>query len=222
MNIKICTPVIGNTLDFFLSNLVKTQEISNFIELRVDNIKNLSIKDIDIIRQKTNVSAILTCRSMSEGGLYRKSEGDRIRILQLAIGKFDYIDIELETVKNHHFNRNNKTKFIISYHNLKETPSFWEIQKIIYLMNLYHPDIIKIATMIQHDYEKTKIYRLLTNKPHNEERIAIGMGEKGKITRIVGPLLGSYLTYASTEWGETDQGQLEIEKLKRIYDSLSY
>jgi len=221
MNIRICTPVIGDILGHFLENLEKTQEISNMVELRTDFIKNLQKKDLDIIRAKTSVPAILTCRDQKEGGHFDGSEEERIKILQRAIGLFDYVDLELSTIERHAFDRNDKTKLIISYHNFKMTPSYWDMHKIIHDINKHAPDIIKIATMIQDEHEVRKIYRLLTNKPHTEEWIVIGMGELGEMTRILGPLLGSYITYASTEWGESAAGQINIQKLEEFYKSIN-
>lgn len=220
MNIRICTPVVGNTMEEFLKNLEKTQEISNLIELRIDYISSVTAADLDIIREATSVPAILTCRPSSEGGHFNGSEEDRIHILQSAIGIFEYVDIELTTIQHYTFIRNEKTQLIISYHNFEETPSYWDIQKTIYDINASKPDIIKIATMINRDYEVGKIYRLLTNKPKSENRIIVGMGKMGKVTRILGPLLGSYLTYASTKWGETAPGQIAMSELKKVYNTL--
>ena len=220
MNIRICTPVIGYTLEEFLGNLKKTQEISDFVELRVDYINNLSLDDILVIREKTKVLSIFTCRKKEEGGKFQGDEKEQVKILQKAISLgFDHIDIELSTMKDFQF-KHVKTKLIISYHNFAETPSYWDMQSIIYEMNSFKPDILKIATMMKEEYESTKIYRLLTNKPHTEERIVIGMGEKGRMTRILGPLLGSYLTYASTQYGESAPGQIEVKNLKAIYKLL--
>jgi len=221
MNIKICTPVIGVTLDDFLSNLKKTQKISDFVELRTDYIQDFSEEDIETIRKETKVQSIFTCRKKEEGGKFQGDEKERVRILQKAIDSgFEHVDIELKTMKDNYFRLNKKVKLIVSYHNFAETPSYWDMQSIIYQMNELKPDILKIATMMHEEYESTKIYRLLTNKPHTEERIVIGMGEKGRMTRILGPLLGSYLTYASTQYGESAPGQIDINELKEIYKLL--
>lgn len=220
-NIKICTPVIGNSMDVFLDNLKKTQKIADFVELRVDYIENFSEKDIKQIRKEVLVQNIFTCRTKKEGGRFTGDEKSRIQILKNALeSNFDHVDIELSTMKDNEFKRSN-SKLIISYHNFLETPSYWEAQSIIHEMNEYKPDILKIATMMNEEFEDTKIYRLLTNKPHNEERIVLGMGEKGRMTRILGPLLGSYLTYASTEFGESAPGQIDIKELQNIYKILT-
>lgn len=217
---KICTPVTGGTIEEFLTNLNKTQEISDLIELRVDTIRALTMDHIRTIREATKKEAIFTCRSKDEGGGYTDPEDQRVAMIRRGIGLFEYVDIELETVKNHDFSCDENTKIILSYHNFVETPSYWDMQKVIFEMNKYKPDILKIATMVQKEHEVTKLYRLLTNKPHIEERIVIGMGEAGRITRILGPLLGSYLTFASTPWGESAPGQIEIEEMREIYSNL--
>ena len=48
--------------------------------------------------------------------------------------------------------------------------------------------------------------------------IAISMGEKGKITRVLGPLLGSYLTFAAIATGkESAPGQMTVKDLRDIF-----
>lgn len=221
MNIKICTPVTGRTIDEFLNNLAKTQDISDFIELRVDTIRGLTMDHIRTIKDHTKKEAIFTCRSKEEGGYFEDPEAQRVKILRRGIGLFDYVDIELSTVRKHDFSCDEGTKIILSYHNFIETPSYWDMQKVIFEMNKFKPDVLKIATMIQKEYEAAKLYRLLTNKPHTENRIIIGMGEKGRISRVLAPLLGSFLTFGSTPWCESAPGQIELKEMKRMFKSLS-
>jgi 3-dehydroquinate dehydratase-1 len=48
------------------------------------------------------------------------------------------------------------------------------------------------------------------------------MGEKGRVTRILAPLLGSPFTYASYEAGkETAPGQIEDKRLEEMIRLLS-
>ncbi|CAN5173765.1 type I 3-dehydroquinate dehydratase [soil metagenome] len=220
MNIRICTPVIGKTKEEFINNLKKIQDISDCVELRIDYLEEVSQAIIDEIHQHIVKPTIFTLRRSDEGGKSSINEEIRISLLQSAIGVFECVDIELATVQEHTFIRNEKTKLIVSYHNFEKTPSYWDMQKVIYDMNESNADILKIATMVNEEYEVTKLYRLLTNKPHTEERIVIGMGEHGRMTRILGPLLGGYLTYAATEYGESAPGQIEIKELQNIYSNL--
>ncbi|OGK19042.1 type I 3-dehydroquinate dehydratase [Candidatus Roizmanbacteria bacterium RIFCSPHIGHO2_01_FULL_39_8] len=220
--IRICTVVTGKYLDEFIGNLKNIQTESDLVELRVDHILNLKLKDLEIIRNQTKKESIFTCRIKKEGGLFLHDESLRKKILQKGFElEFDHIDIELSTFVKWQPIRNKKTKLIISYHNLEKTPHFWILNKIIFQMNQFLPNILKIATMVTDDYDMTQLYRIMVNKPKKEERIVVGMGEKGKITRILGPLLGSYLTYASTPLSQSAPGQMDIGKLKVIYDSLN-
>ena len=96
MRIKICTPVVGKTLDEFLDNLKKTENVSDFVELRVDYIEKLKPEDIGIIYEAKSKEAIFTCRPKNEGGKFAGSEIERIGILNTVYDiDFEYIYIEL-------------------------------------------------------------------------------------------------------------------------------
>ena len=82
--IKICSVVIGESLEEFLDNLRKVQEVSNFVELRVDYIKDLSIEYLDIIKKQTLKENIFTCRSISEGGKFAGSKEELKSIIYKA------------------------------------------------------------------------------------------------------------------------------------------
>lgn len=220
--INICTVVTGKTLDEFLDNLEKIQKLSDFVELRIDYIKNVSLKDIEIIKRKTNKKTIFTCRSKNEGGLFEGNEQERKAIIEKA-GKlgFDYIDIELSAVKQFtSLINSNQTKIILSFHDFEKTPSLEELEKIKNQMGKYKNSIMKFATVVQNDEDIKTLYKLLLNKQKDEEMIVIGMGEKGIITRILGPLLGSYLTFASTPYSQSAPGQIDVNEMKKIYNSI--
>jgi 3-dehydroquinate dehydratase type I len=47
------------------------------------------------------------------------------------------------------------------------------------------------------------------------------MGKEGKISRIISPLVGSYLTYAAlTKGKETAPGQITVSELKKAWKNL--
>ena len=212
--IKICSVVIGNTLDEFLINLKKVQEVSNFIELRVDYIKDLSASDIKIIKENVVVENIFTCRSINEGGNFSGSKEELSNIINIANNlEFNHIDIERSLLKDIKFNK--KCKIIGSYHNFKKTPNYEELTNIYnYIKDFEIVDILKIATMVVNDNDNIELTKLLINK---NNVIVLGMGEKGKITRIISPLLGGYLTFASVDDNISASGQFSLKELKNIY-----
>ena len=205
--IKICTPVIGKTLKEFLINLDKVQEISEMVELRFDDIKDLNQRNLQLIREKTIKEAVFTSRKKEI-------------ILKALDLEFDFVDIDFSLINNFNLSKPRKTKIIISFHDFKKTPSLILLKSIMKKMKQLKPYIMKFATMVDSDKDIRKLLSLLINKDNDEELIVIGMGKKGKITRVIGPLLGSFLTYASTPFGKTASGQIDLKKMQNIYKLL--
>lgn len=218
-DIRICTVVIGRSLEEFLFNLEKIQQVSNFMELRVDYIENLKLEDLDIIKKFTFKESILTCRSVEEGGLFQGSAKELLEIIYKAnkLG-FKYIDMEiskLNLINKNYLSGDNKT--IGSYHNFKKTPCPNELQNIAErIANYSFVDIIKIATISNSDADNFNLLRLLKNKSITKPLIVLGMGENGKVTRVLSPLLGGYLTFASLDKCKTASGQIELGELKNM------
>lgn len=220
MKIRICTVVTGENLQEFLKNLKKIQSVSDMIELRVDGIKGIKPEDVPFIKKTVIKPSVFTCRREDEGGKFSQSEKMRIQILNEAVRAcFEYVDIELSTMEESALNlkRHKKTKLIISYHNFIETPDGLFLKSLIKKMEQFHPDIVKLATMVNNDYDNRTLFRLITDCSFDYDRIIIGMGEKGQISRIIGPLLGNYLTYSTTSNGKKTLGQIHLSKLRSLY-----
>src|SRR5258708_1065754 len=115
-NNKICTVVTGNTIEIFIDNLEKIQKISDFLELRIDYIDNLSLNDLEIIKKKTEKKTIFTCRTKDEGGNYKGNDEERKKIIEKADTlRFDYIDIEQSAI--HLFDiKKFRSTIIVSFH----------------------------------------------------------------------------------------------------------
>jgi len=80
-------------------------------------------------------------------------------------------------------------------------------------------DIAKIACKVNSERDNARLLGLLDS---GRDVIVIGMGEKGRITRIVAPLLGSPFTYAAPARGrETADGQPDRETMERYLRMLS-
>lgn len=221
--IKICTVVTGNTLDEFVKNLEEIQKISELIELRVDYIQDLKIEDIYSIKKVVTKPAIITCRKLKEGGKFNQSEEKRIEIIRTALDlNFEYVDIEFSTLQNSKFEKKNGTNLIASYHDFEKTPPYWQLTKLIFDMRSCGADIIKVATTVITEYDVQVLFRVLLSKKPDDKQIILGMEERGKITRVLGPLLGSYLTYAAVDNMTTAPGQISLSELKIFYKNLPF
>lgn len=216
-NVKICCVVLGETLEDFLKNLEEVQKVSDFVELRVDYIKNLTLNNLDIIRKNTTKENIFTCRSVEEGGKFEGSRDELLEIINRANElNFDHIDVEISKLKYINFTNKN-SKIIGSYHNFKETPDFEELKNIYNEIFSYEVvDVVKMATNVVEDLDNINLVKLILGR--KGDIIALGMGEKGKITRIITPLLGSYLTFASVGDNKSASGQISLDELKNMYN----
>jgi 3-dehydroquinate dehydratase-1 len=100
---------------------------------------------------------------------------------------------------------------IISYHNFQETPPRDELFKIA-KMATTEGDLAKLAVMPQKMQDTLTVLELVSRCKNT---IAISMGQLGSFTRVVAPLFGSPITYASLE-GEIAPGQLEISTTREM------
>ena len=222
--VKICAVVTGANLSEFLENLKRIQFKADMVELRVDYIIDFKKADLVEIMARVTKESIITCRSNSKSGAgkFTGSLAQKIEILQTAndLG-VNYIDIdahEFEQVKL----INIKAKLIISYHSWQVTESFSKIKKQLNSMRKQHADIIKIATMINSESDSKVLTRILLEKQENEKMIVLGMGPMGVFTRVLFPLLGSFLTFAAVGSSISAPGQLDLTELQMIYSSLGY
>jgi 3-dehydroquinate dehydratase type I len=216
--IRICTVVTGTTLPEFMDNLEVIQEVADFIELRVDHLKNIALDDLELIKNKITCPSIFTYRKKAEGGLYEGSEPERMAILEKAcLMEFDYIDIEVSSAESFDFSKKGQTKIILSFHDFTKTPSLHELEALKIHMKCYPVDIMKFAVFINQNEDRTTIFKLLLNKYIDEKMIMIGMGDQGKIIRIIAHLLDSYLTFASTFFSQSAAGQIDISELQQLY-----
>ncbi len=120
-----------------------------------------------------------------------------------------------ETLRQSVINKANKT--IISYHNFNKTPSLEQLQQLVNQANKIG-DIPKIAVTPQNKEDTHILLKLIMQ---NEGIIGISMGKIGAYTRIIAPILGSPVTYASIE-KESAPGQYDIKTTSELIKKLQY
>ncbi len=213
----ICLPIIERSVEKAITLAEEYLKIADIVEFRIDMLKKVNAKDIERFAE---YPCIITIRPKWEGGYWRRSNKKRIDLIKKAIEcNAKFVDIELREEKNKELVKfrdeiDSKTKIIISYHNFKKTPSKEELSSIVE-KSLSIGDIAKFATMIN---SKSDILNVLsTINKYSGKVIGIGMGEKGKITRILGPYFGSILTFASYKGKSSAPGQIDINTLKEIW-----
>jgi 3-dehydroquinate dehydratase type I len=188
------------------------------IEIRYDL---LDVKPTDIAGVlNENIKQIATCRPG------KVSEEQRKNLLKSAIDLgAAYVDVELESSDKFiadivAYAGERDCDIIVSYHNYDFTPGVEELNIILASCYEKGGDIAKLACMVNSEKD---IARLLSLYGADGRKVILGMGDLGKITRIVASEIGAEFTFASIDANETTApGQLtykEFQSLKKIVNN---
>lgn len=233
----ICIPITAGKKKEALHAIERSCQFADFIELRMDLIEKGSLAElISCARENSGlIKIIVTCRKKeeavpAEGAAGIKSAGGgigrKIALLKKAIELgADFIDIELaegraaiKELQSFCAKYRSKTKIIVSYHNLKETPALTKLKEIFHQCARYKPAVVKIVTTARTAEDNLITLNLISHtRRHSPEIISLCMGDKGRISRAVAPLLGNYLSFATLESeGQSAPGQFTVYEMKQI------
>lgn len=182
------------------------------------------------IKSEAELPVLVTNRSGAEGGKWEGEEGDRtgllINLLSFKDGP-DAIDIEFSASEKERDKVIKMAKscgktVIVSSHDFLKTPSLQDMGKALEEMFLAGADIAKLAVMPQSMEDTLNLLKVtLDFKNKGKPVCTIAMGKQGKHTRVVAPLYGSVLTYASIESDTAAApGQLPADEVKKIMEML--
>ncbi|GAI66511.1 unnamed protein product [marine sediment metagenome] len=220
----ICIPIVARTNEEALLKMERSFPLSDVIELRIDSIRNVDLSEL-IAAKRGKI--LITNRKMDEGGRFEGSERERVTLLKEAVKLgAEFVDIELSTentlieellfiIRNH----DNKTKLIVSHHDFNRTSSEKELKDRFNECLKAGADIVKLITYANSMEDNLMVLNLIPYaKRKNGEIIAFCMGDLGRISRAMAPLLGSYLSFASLEKGdESAPGQMTAREMKQIF-----
>ncbi|MCP4399167.1 MAG: type I 3-dehydroquinate dehydratase [bacterium] len=208
----ICTALANLSFEESL----KAVDSLELAEVRLD-LLDLSEEEVSTIFS-ADCRLIATCRP----GKY--SEDVRKKLLLLAIeAGTSYVDIEVEAedhVKQELIQaaRAKGCQVIISYHNFEKTPERVELEHVIRWCSELKPDLIKLACMVTSPRDNARLLGLLDS---DTPMLIVGMGEQGKLSRLISPLLGSFCTFASFAADKaTAPGQMFKEELEELLQRL--
>ena len=189
---------------------------ADIIELRIDAMDHPNPDEVSNIIKDINYPLIATNRMIEEGGFFKGSESERTDILLAAAKHADIIDIELQTDEDY-LNKIIKASksTIISYHNFEKTPPADHLLKIVNQERKLG-DIAKFAVMPKNISDTLIVLNVLAQV---EATIGISMGDMGRYTRVVAPLFGSPITFASID-NISAPGQLDINTTKSFLDKI--
>ena len=213
----ICVPILQKDRKSVLKVASKAIDAgADLVELRIDALLDTDPQSVIHLMEEINYPLIATNRMREEGGYFMGSENLRTEILVEVADHADYVDIELQTDVKYRSRVIQASKSpIISFHDFQKSPSLNELMEIVNKEKELG-NLAKIAVMPQNMQDTLNVLEVVNRE---DNTIGIAMGELGRYTRVVAPLLGSPITYASLG-GESAPGQLDVKHTQEIIDKL--
>ncbi len=182
------------------------------LELRLDYLST-SLYEIKPYLEEAVAEKIVifTVRRAEEGGMWRRSEEERVELYQklLELGPH-YVDVEAESpIARQIADVKGSARLIASRHDFEKTPPLY-ILKNWANKAAEVGDIVKIVTYAKEPRDGLTILSLIgeVEKP----TVAFAMGPAGVYTRVASVILGSPIIYVSL--GEaTAPGQLTLDAM---------
>lgn len=206
---NICVSIANKTF----AECIEIAKNAKFVELRLD-LLNLNL---DELKQLFSLDTKYVITNRLGDYINEQASAFLMNIIDLGV---DFIDIEIEEDNEYvsdliKYSKNTNCKVILSYHNFERTPSKEEMQNIIDSAKEQNSDYVKIAVQAT---TKTDVARILSLYENNDKLIAFGMGEIGRISRVVSLYLGAEFTYVATDKESTTAlGQLTSKEMNDIF-----
>lgn len=231
---KICIPIMGTNMQEIICEARKINTYpANLIEWRVDFFeayKDAAAVDTGLakISEICGKPIIFTLRSKREGGMADVTVAQYMAFAEkhMASPYIDMLDIELmtgqeevkELVKKIH--EHGKIA-IVSYHDFQKTPDTEVMLELLSQMDRTGADILKLAVMPNNRKDVMELLNVtvdmgtMTKKP----LITMSMGKAGVLSRLIGEMTGSAITFAIGEKASAP-GQISAGVLEQVLDLL--
>ena len=164
---------------------------SRFFEFRLDSVTDpysILANLGDFFSENNCVTAIATCRLAANGGGFQGSATEQIDILtRAARSGCRLADIEIDTAEELGSSAlddvlNAGAAVILSWHDFAETP---DLPAVLKRMQSFAPDFLKIVPTARTLRDALHVIDLLEHHGDDGRLIAMSMGQKGVLTRVL-------------------------------------
>ncbi|HNY16589.1 MAG TPA: type I 3-dehydroquinate dehydratase [Treponemataceae bacterium] len=218
MKTKVCLVLNAPTLRENLALVDLYRHWIDVVELRVDCLSPDERLQFRGFPEMAGIPCILTIRRKSDGGQFVEGEGSRTALLARGLAfadtdprkNFAYIDLEedLQVPSIEEAARAFGTRIIRSVHDMEGPIA--DIADRVRKLRRTKDEIAKIAFTPKSLADVTNLFRE-SKKLAGEDYILIAMGQYGLPSRILAPIVGSLVTFVSSE-----------ESIKRSGNSLGH
>jgi 3-dehydroquinate dehydratase/shikimate dehydrogenase len=219
---RVCVSLCEPTLEA-LTHALAEQKDCELVELRLDCLdkSDLDSERITELLKDFRGDSILTLLAREQNE--EIDHATRLAFWSSAIFSESYFDVELGTAEKVLAEETHATlpvdwsRTICSYHDFIEVPA--NLAQIYERLIATPAAVLKIAALAHDATDCLPLFQLLERaRSDGRQMIALAMGPAGIATRVLGPSLGAFLTYASPADGKaTAPGQLSASELTETY-----
>ena len=230
----LCTPLVGRTRKRVLAEATAViAQKPDMIEWRVDFFDAIAdtAAVIETARALRGIvgkrPVIFTRRSEADGGEPIAIDDDAVVELYAAVAAtrlVEFVDFELGkdpglVRRVRESTREHDVRLILSYHNVSYTPGFDYLVDRFLEAERLGADVAMVQVTPR---GRADVLRLLAATAEADERariplISMSIGPLGSVSRMVGGLFGSWLSFAVGE-SASAPGQIPIGDLVTVYD----
>jgi 3-dehydroquinate dehydratase/shikimate dehydrogenase len=221
---KVCVAIAAASPAEMIEKAEETARENTFLEFRLDYLAQplLALPKIkQFLYERSEVTAIATCRRVSTGGHFKGTIAAELEILEKAAAAgCQLVDIELQTAEAMKKGQLDKLRgsgpaLVISYHDFATTK---DLDGIFERISPFEPEFIKIVSTAKTLADNVTMMRFLERTRDLASVIGICMGEQGVISRVLGLRAGSVFTFAAANAGEeTGPGQITARTLEETF-----
>ena len=224
MTPRICASVFPQTIPEALKLIDRAEKVgADLVEIRLDSLRNYD--GLSTLGKHGKIRKIATNRLMTYRGKFSGAEVEQKKILLTAAKNgFDYVDIELAASNLKEFTTEaseHGAKVIVSFHDFEGALKLTDLDSILEREIACGADVCKIITTAKRVEDNLTLLNFTAAACKRTNVICFAMGEPGKISRLLSPLFGGFLTFAALERGlETASGQLTVQDMRTAYKLL--
>lgn len=190
----ICAVITGPSKQHIEEQVALAQKHAALQEWRIDHFDAIDIGYLSSLRRKVTHPVIFTLRPKSQGGAFQGSEEERIAWLRKLFAlEPDWVDLEFCTLAQTLAREHRNIRWILSYHNFKETPK--NLETTLQSMQKIPAHLYKIATLCHTIADA--LFLLDLTKSTQMPLIPIPMGERFLPFRLMSALFSKQFSYAA-------------------------
>jgi 3-dehydroquinate dehydratase/shikimate dehydrogenase len=231
----ICAVVNGPTFEDAHRQIQEALKYANLVELRLDCFDHIDEASVKRLKLAYSIPMIFTLRSSLHGGHYVEPEETRLAEIEKLVSlNPEYLDVECDVPAD--FIKKIQLlkpllKLIVSHHDFTQTPL--DLDAVHQEMQKHPAYFYKIALKASNAQDALRFMAWSLHKKACQSQskpqdgsepsilsrlISVSMGESGQVSRILGTILGSPMTYVKIEDKlRSAPGQLSAKEMVETY-----